>query len=139
MPNTLHTSHTESPQALILFAHGARDARWAEPFEDIASRMRARHPSWHIELAYLELMQPSLGAAVATIVATGFQAITVAPLFLARGGHLREDYPKLLAQVAAAHPSLRISTTDALGDSPQMREAIANWLDANTAEQSAVY
>lgn len=130
---------TESSQALILFAHGARDARWAEPFQDIAARMRARHPTWQVELAYLELMQPNLSAAVAAIAVNGYQAITVAPLFLARGGHLREDFPKLLAAVSAEYPALTINTTDALGDSPQMREAIANWLDANTAEQSAVW
>ena len=129
----------EAPQALILFAHGARDVRWAEPFLDIATRMRARHPSWQVELAYLELMQPSLSDAVTAVVANGHSAVTIAPLFLARGGHLREDFPKLLASVAATHPNLSINTTDALGDSPQMRDSIADWLDANTAEQSAVY
>ncbi len=130
---------TDTPQALILFAHGARDARWAEPFLDIATRMRARHPAWQVELAYLELMQPNLSATVAAIAANGHQAVTIAPLFLARGGHLREDFPKLLAAIAAEYPALTINTTDALGDSPQMREAIANWLDANTAEHGAVW
>jgi sirohydrochlorin cobaltochelatase len=130
---------TTNAQALILFAHGARDARWAEPFQDIATRMRARHPTWQVELAYLELMQPDLRTAVASIVANKHEAVTIAPLFLARGGHLREDFPKLLASVAAEYPNLKINTTDALGDSPQMRESIANWLDANTTEQSAVW
>jgi sirohydrochlorin ferrochelatase len=31
---------------LILFAHGARDPRWAEPFEAVAARMCARGPAW---------------------------------------------------------------------------------------------
>jgi sirohydrochlorin ferrochelatase len=28
-------------QGLILFAHGARDPRWAAPFEAVAARVRA--------------------------------------------------------------------------------------------------
>jgi sirohydrochlorin cobaltochelatase len=30
---------------LILFAHGARDPRWAAPFEAVAARIRAQRPS----------------------------------------------------------------------------------------------
>ena len=33
-----------SPTALILFAHGARDARWALPFEAVASAVRQHRP-----------------------------------------------------------------------------------------------
>ena len=45
---------------LILFAHGARDPRWAEPFEAIAAAVRARAPSVDVRLAFLELMAPDL-------------------------------------------------------------------------------
>ena len=31
-------------QAIVLFAHGARDPRWAEPFEAVAARVRATAP-----------------------------------------------------------------------------------------------
>ncbi|HZW73593.1 MAG TPA: cobalamin biosynthesis protein CbiX, partial [Caldimonas sp.] len=31
-------------QALVLFAHGARDPRWADPFEAVAERIRAAAP-----------------------------------------------------------------------------------------------
>jgi hypothetical protein len=37
MPNVLPRA---APDALILFAHGARDARWATPFEAVAARIR---------------------------------------------------------------------------------------------------
>ena len=29
---------------LVLFAHGARDPRWAEPFEAVAARLRTLEP-----------------------------------------------------------------------------------------------
>jgi sirohydrochlorin cobaltochelatase len=39
MTDTAHMT-----QGLILFAHGARDPRWAEPFEAVAARCRAQRP-----------------------------------------------------------------------------------------------
>ena len=48
---------------LILFAHGARDPRWAAPFEAVARRIRERRPQLQLQLAYLELMAPSLAEA----------------------------------------------------------------------------
>ena len=42
-----------------------------------------------MELAFLEMMQPALGDCVARLVRDGHTRITVAPLFLAQGGHLK--------------------------------------------------
>ena len=52
---------------LILFAHGARDSRWAAPFEAVAARVRAAAPGAEVRLAYLELMTPSLPEAGAAL------------------------------------------------------------------------
>ncbi len=61
-------SDTTAP-ALVLFAHGARDPRWAEPFQRIQSMLRARRSDAVVELAFLELMQPVLADAIAALVA----------------------------------------------------------------------
>ena len=45
---------------LILFAHGARDPRWAIPFEAVAERVRAARPGVPVRLAFLEFMAPNL-------------------------------------------------------------------------------
>ena len=51
---------------IVLFAHGARDPRWAAPFEAVALRVRAQRPDARVALAYLELMAPTLADAAAT-------------------------------------------------------------------------
>ena len=76
-------SDTAAP-ALVLFAHGARDPRWAEPFQRIQSMLRARRSDAVVELAFLELMQPVLADAIAALVAKGHRRITIAPLFMAQ-------------------------------------------------------
>ena len=112
-------------RALVLFAHGARDPRWAEPFEAIAARVRAAAPALAVSLAYLELMAPSLDAAVAAHVGGGATAIDVVPLFLGTGGHLREDLPPLVERLRTAHPRVAIRLHAAIGEHASVSEAMA--------------
>lgn len=114
--------------ALVLFAHGARDPQWAEPFKRIQAAIRARRSGAVVELAFLELMQPVLADAINKLVADGHRRITVAPLFMAQGGHLRNDLPKLLDSIRAAHAGVEISVLPAVGDVETILNAIADWL-----------
>ena len=112
-------------EALILFAHGARDARWAEPFVRIAERVRAAAPNRRIELAYLEFLAPGLGEAVRALAAQGVTTIRVIPLFFGRGGHLRDAVPKLIEATARSMPGVRLVLGEAAGEDPGVIEAVA--------------
>ena len=112
--------------ALILFAHGARDARWAEPFEAIAARVRQADPDRPVELAFLELMTPDLAGAAQRVAAAGATRIDVVPLFLGAGGHLRRDLPPLVDRLRQAHPGLDIHLHEAIGENEAVIAAIAD-------------
>ncbi len=112
-------------RGLVLFAHGARDPRWALPFEAIAARLRAARPDLPLRLAYLELMQPSLPEAAAALAAEGCSQVDVLPLFLGAGGHIRKDLPALLAALREAHPGTRFHAHPTLGEQDAMLAAIA--------------
>jgi sirohydrochlorin cobaltochelatase len=111
--------------ALILFAHGARDPQWAEPFQAVRSAITRRAPGLAVELAFLELMSPSLGEAADRVVARGARRVVVVPAFMAQGGHLKRDLPRLIDEVRAAHPQCVIEQTRAIGEVPEIIEAIA--------------
>ena len=113
--------------AILLFAHGARDPSWAEPFRRIVARLRHKQPGTRIELAFLEMMLPTLDSAVAGLAAEDIAHITVVPLFLAQGGHLKQDLPRLLDDIRKHYPTLRIDVTNAIGDSEELTNAIADW------------
>ena len=110
---------------LVLFAHGARDPRWAAPFEAIAAAVRERAPEVEVRLAFLELMEPDLAAAIDALVADGCTAIDVLPLFLGTGGHLRRDLPPLVEAAAARHAGVSIALHGAVGEAPAMIAAMA--------------
>ena len=114
--------------AIVLFAHGARDPEWAQPFRKIARAIKARQPATAVELAFLEIMEPPLADAIAKLVKAGHKRITVAPLFMAQGGHLKRDLPKILDSIRGDHPGTEITLLPAIGDVDAILEAISDWL-----------
>ena len=110
---------------LILFAHGARDPRWATPFEAVAEAVRAARPGLPVRLAFLEFMTPTLPAAGAELAAAGCDTITVLPMFLGAGGHVRKDLPLLLDELRQAHPGLTVTPRPAIGEIDSVVAAMA--------------
>lgn len=112
--------------AVILFAHGAREPDWARPFEQVRDRLRTE--GLRVELAYLEIMTPSLEEAARRLAAEGFSKVTIAPLFLAQGGHLKHQLPELVAKLRERHANIDFRVIPALGDEREILAAIAEWV-----------
>lgn len=112
-------------RALVLFAHGARAAAWAAPFERLRELVQARIPGVPVSLAFLELMEPRLPQLVAELVAQGVETVTVVPVFLGQGGHVLRDLPPMAEQLMAQFPSLRIDVAGAVGEDAAVLDAMA--------------
>lgn len=111
--------------ALILFAHGARDPRWSAPFEAVAAQVRAARPGVPVHLAFLEFMSPGLVDAGSTLAQAGHTRVAVLPMFLGTGGHVRKDLPVLLDALRAAYPACRFDLLPAVGEVPAVVTAMA--------------
>ena len=117
--------------ALVLFAHGSRDPQWAEPLKSIQDKIRRQRPTLAVELAYLDLMTPSLPDVLQSLVASGKRRIAIAPLFMAQGAHLREDLAKLVATARTRHADVKIKLLPAIGEVEAVIEAMSTWIAAN--------
>lgn len=111
--------------ALILFAHGARDPEWATPLRRVRSAILARQPEAAVELAFLEFMAPTLPACVADLVARGAGRITILPMFIAQGGHLKREVPELIRALGAQYPYLDLRLATAVGETESVIAAMA--------------
>jgi sirohydrochlorin cobaltochelatase len=114
-------------KALILFGHGARDSRWREPFDRLAELWHTQHFSTPVEVAFLEMMQPSLEEAVTALAAKGAAHITIVPVFFGQGGHLRNDFPVLLQACQEKFPAVSLSATLAVGEDLAVLQAIVDF------------
>ena len=121
--------------ALVLFAHGSRDPDWARPFRTIQQKVAARKPEVTVEVAFLELMSPSLVEAVDRLVAGGHDHVTIAPLFMAHGAHLKRDLTTLMTELEQRHRSVDLRLLPVTGEVDGVLDAIAAWLTSAVAAE----
>ena len=112
-------------KAIILFGHGSRDALWHLPIQAVAERIRITSPSTTVTCAYLELTEPSLSDAAASLINVGVSDITILPMFLGVGRHAREDLPALIADLKQNHPSTVFQVQPAVGENPAVLDLLA--------------
>ncbi|MQR01574.1 sirohydrochlorin chelatase [Glaciimonas soli] len=117
----------KTQQALILFAHGSRDAGWLAPFERLQKITQTQLPDVHVKLAFLELMEPRLPPLLADLAAMSIQEVSVVPVFLGQGGHVKRDLPVLIAQAQQQYPSMQIKVVEAVGEQVEVLQAIAQY------------
>ena len=96
-----------TPHGLLLFAHGARDPRWAGRSRTSPRACARRGPGMPVALAFLEFMAPDLlDGRRARWPPPAARRSHVVPLFLGAGGHVRKDLPALLERLRAEHPGV---------------------------------
>jgi len=110
---------TRSPDpiqpAVLLIDHGSRRAEANALLEAVAEEVRQRLPGRIVQVAHMEIAEPSIEQGVEACVNAGASAIVVHPYFLGPGNHTRNDIPKLVAAAAARHVNLQITLSDPLG------------------------
>jgi sirohydrochlorin cobaltochelatase len=116
--------------ALVLVAHGSRDADWARPLRDIEARVRALRPDLDVGLGFLELSSPAAEELVRVAARSGAASVYLAPLFLGQGTHGRRDMIDLTARLRVEHPNLKIELIPAVGEFESVLDAIAGALSA---------
>jgi len=110
-----------------LFAHGARDPRWAAPFQRLQKMTQDSLPECAVELAFLEFMTPSLPDLVSELMANGIKKITVSPIFLGQGGHVLRDLPLLIEELTTTHSELDMHLATAVGEQESVLLAIRDY------------
>jgi len=117
--------------ALVLFAHGSRDPQWAAPFREVQRKVSEENPALAVDLAFLEIMEPTLPASLERLAASGKTRVTIAPLFMAKGAHLTRDLGRMLSEARHSHPDLEIVLLPAAGEAEPVLDAIAGWISRN--------
>jgi sirohydrochlorin cobaltochelatase len=117
--------------ANILLAHGSRDPLWQIPFQDMTHAIKQQddtEPSESpspviVELAYMELCEPSLEQTCENLAQQGYDLINIYPVFFAAGQHLRIDVPKQL-KIIENSLGIRTKLHPPVGQEKLVQEAI---------------
>ena len=109
---------------VILIAHGSRDPRWCRPFEALQWRLSQTLPGYVINLCYLQLCGPTLDETMERVIASGPSRITVIPIYLAMGRHVRQDIKREIDSWRRKSKCPPIDLIGALGEIPEVTAAI---------------
>jgi len=117
-----------SKTALILFAHGSRDPEWASPLKRVRAAVIEGAPDLRVELAFLEFLAPSLQDCASTMVSEGFDRIVVVPMFIAQGGHLKNDLPLIIDELRTRFPHVAFEMPGPVGEAESVVQAMAAYV-----------
>ena len=116
---------TDHSATVVLIAHGSR----ADAAND-AHRTTCAELSERIDRrvlpAFLELAEPTIGAAIASAADAGATSVLVVPYFLLPGNHTARDIPALVDDARRHHPGLRIDLSSYVGAEPAMLDVVAD-------------
>jgi len=123
--------------AVLLLAHGSRDADARAEYVRIRDALAARMPGVTIVFAALEFPDggdlPSIAEGWRRCLAGGAGRIVALPFFLFPAGHVREDLPEELAQARATQGPAALDFLPPLGPADELIDV----LEARAAEVTA--
>src|SRR5688572_27153177 len=110
--------------ALLLIAHGSRNAEANADLHALARELRAEGSYGFVEPGFLELADPTIDAAGERCVALGARRVILLPYFLSAGMHVRRDLREHCARLAGQFPDVTFLLAEPLGPHSLLREIV---------------
>jgi len=122
---------------LLIVAHGSRRQASNDEVRALARRLNAiNHPDiGEVEVAFLELAEPSITDGLTACVNKGAKEIVVFPYFLAAGTHVAGDIPEEVTAFCEQHPQVKVTLTPHLGAATTLPQAIIGLVLESEASQ----
>ncbi len=119
--------------ALVLMAHGSRNADANADLVALAEKIRALGRYHAVAASYLELAEPDIAAACRQCVRNGATHVIMLPYFLSAGVHVLRDLANLRDALRVEFPGVRFNLAEPLGRHPLMIEVVLDRADAAQA------
>jgi len=113
-------------RALLLVAHGTPIESANAPIYRIADEIGNVLGYQAATVAFLDCNQPSIPAAIAQLVAAGYQRIVIQPYFLHLGRHVRSDLPAIFARMQQDYPAVEMIAAHHLDYDPLLVDVAAD-------------
>lgn len=126
----------DKKEAILLIAHGSRRKEANDDLVVMAGYLRERVPSMHIEVAYLELTEPSIPFGARACVEAGAKTVYMLPFFLSPGVHVAQDLEEFREQFRRQWPERHFLVCPPLGVHPQLVEILLTRLAEVTGNRA---
>ncbi len=113
-----------SDPVIVLFAHGSPDPAWQRPFRQLHEALQADYGEARVRLAYMEFIGPALDETVKQAIDEGHRRVRVLPLFMAAGGHFKNDIVPMVRELDAQYAEVAIEVLEPVGEHPHLVAAL---------------
>jgi len=110
--------------AILIVDHGSRRQEANDMLEGIGEIVRKQRPDVIVNIAHMELAEPSIPQGIQKCVEDGATEIIVHPYMLSPGRHATSDIPKMAEEAAAPHADVTVRVTGPLGLHDKLGEVI---------------
>ncbi|WP_145453919.1 sirohydrochlorin chelatase [Gimesia panareensis] len=115
-------------KAVLLIAHGSRREAANQDLVRLAEMLRERSLFPIIEIAYLELAEPTIPEGAQRCVTAGAEEVLMLPYFLSAGVHVQNDLEQYRGEFNTQHPGTEFKLCAHLGLHPLMLEIVLDRL-----------
>jgi sirohydrochlorin ferrochelatase len=109
--------------ALLLIAHGSRQAEANADLDHVVEGLRARGREV-VVASFLELAEPDIDEGGRRCVEQGAGRVVLVPYFLSAGTHVRRDLAAARQRLAARFPAVDFRLAEPLGRHPLLLEVV---------------
>ncbi len=114
--------------AVVLIAHGSRNADANADAFYFADQLRAAAVAHHVEAAFLELAEPDISTAVDRCLQTLPNVVVLLPFFLSAGVHVKRDLAEMCRQFEESHLEVRFILAEPFGRHDLLTSVLAQRL-----------
>ena len=114
--------------AVLLIAHGSRRQEANDDLARLAEMIRSKGLYPIVEIAYLDIAEPTIGSAAAACVASGARRVKMLPYFLSAGAHVVDDLERHRCDLSAQYPQTVFELCPPLGLHPLMIDIVLDRL-----------
>ena len=112
--------------AVLLIAHGSRHAEANADLDHVAAELRRRGRYAVVEVAFLELAEPTIDQGGTRCVQQGAACVVLLPYFLSAGVHVQRDLAAARDRFAERYPQVAFRLAEPLGRHPLLVDVVAD-------------
>lgn len=116
-------------KSLIAASHGTDNIGGAKSISDLVKKVANSLPEVKVLEAFVDVQEPDVPAVFSEAASFGVTDITIVPLLLATGYHVRQDIADAAFEFNEAHSGTEVFISPALGPDERMVEVLIQRLD----------
>ena len=134
MPSSNDDTNPGHDTAVLLIAHGSRRDEANADLAQLAEAVRARGDFAVVEIAYLEIAEPSIPAAARACAETGASRVLMLPFFLSAGAHVVEDLDRHRRELSVEIAGVEFVLCPPLGLHKKIIDVVLDRLNEGTRD-----